>query len=399
MEAIRAELGVEKLTLFGISYGTELAIAYARAFPDHVERLILDSVVDPDDADPFLTADFRAMTPSLQSLCPARCRGHHADPGADLAELVARCAPKPMRRAPTTQRAARTASRSGRSTLFDLMFHTDYLPPLRARSSRSRSAPRWPATARRSRGSCATSTAFDDLGSPRDFSTARYSTVCETTPLPWDPGTPLDQRARGRAAADRGAAGRTPSRRSTRRRRRGRDRPLPALAGRPAAAVAAAPLPYPTVPTLILQGGEDLRTPPEVSARVAARIPGAEPARRPRRRPLDGQRPAHLLRRAAILRFVDGGAAEVPCRRVPTGVPAVLRRPASFDVAARLRRPAAQGRPHACARSRRRSTTCGSCSRRRRWRSSGGGLRGGTWSIGGNRLVLRATQAVNGRDT
>ena len=33
MEAIRAELGVEKLTLFGISYGTELAIAYARAYP------------------------------------------------------------------------------------------------------------------------------------------------------------------------------------------------------------------------------------------------------------------------------------------------------------------------------------------------------------------------------
>ena len=32
------------------------------------------------------------------------------------------------------------------------------------------------------------------LGSPRDFSTARYATVCETTPLPWDPGTPIDQR-------------------------------------------------------------------------------------------------------------------------------------------------------------------------------------------------------------
>ena len=55
MEAIRAELGVEKLTLFGISYGTELAIAYARAYPQHVERLILDSVVDADDTDPYLT--------------------------------------------------------------------------------------------------------------------------------------------------------------------------------------------------------------------------------------------------------------------------------------------------------------------------------------------------------
>ena len=31
MEAIRQALGVDKLTLFGISYGTELALAYARA--------------------------------------------------------------------------------------------------------------------------------------------------------------------------------------------------------------------------------------------------------------------------------------------------------------------------------------------------------------------------------
>ena len=86
MEAIRQQLGVEKLTLFGISYGTELAIAYARAYPAHVERLILDSVVDADDRDPFAPSNFRAMGPSLRSLCPANCRGISADPGADLAQ-------------------------------------------------------------------------------------------------------------------------------------------------------------------------------------------------------------------------------------------------------------------------------------------------------------------------
>ena len=37
--------GRRKLTLFGISYGTELALAYARAYPQRVERLILDSTV------------------------------------------------------------------------------------------------------------------------------------------------------------------------------------------------------------------------------------------------------------------------------------------------------------------------------------------------------------------
>ena len=42
---------------------------------------------------------------------------------------------------------------------------------------------------------------------------------------------------------------------------------------RPASATPAPP--YPNVPTLILQGGEDLRTPPEWSARIQQRIPGA----------------------------------------------------------------------------------------------------------------------------
>ena len=61
MEAIRAALGVERMTLFGISYGTTLALAYARAHPDRVERMVLDSVADPDDADPFGLAGFLSL--------------------------------------------------------------------------------------------------------------------------------------------------------------------------------------------------------------------------------------------------------------------------------------------------------------------------------------------------
>src|SRR4029450_11945285 len=40
MEAIRRAVGAPRLTLFGISYGTKLALAYAREHPDRVERLI-----------------------------------------------------------------------------------------------------------------------------------------------------------------------------------------------------------------------------------------------------------------------------------------------------------------------------------------------------------------------
>lgn len=41
LEALRRALGVEKINLFGHSYGTQLAQAYARAHPDRVERMVL----------------------------------------------------------------------------------------------------------------------------------------------------------------------------------------------------------------------------------------------------------------------------------------------------------------------------------------------------------------------
>ncbi|MFB4422095.1 alpha/beta hydrolase [Streptomyces sp. QL37] len=47
MDAIRRALGDEKLSYFGISYGTELGGTYAHLFPEHVGRVVLDAVVDP----------------------------------------------------------------------------------------------------------------------------------------------------------------------------------------------------------------------------------------------------------------------------------------------------------------------------------------------------------------
>ena len=39
LEAVRQALGFDKIALYGVSYGTKLALAYALAHPDHVERL------------------------------------------------------------------------------------------------------------------------------------------------------------------------------------------------------------------------------------------------------------------------------------------------------------------------------------------------------------------------
>lgn len=48
MEAIREAFGVETWNVFGGSYGTRLGLAYARAYPERVRSLVLDSVYPPD---------------------------------------------------------------------------------------------------------------------------------------------------------------------------------------------------------------------------------------------------------------------------------------------------------------------------------------------------------------
>jgi pimeloyl-ACP methyl ester carboxylesterase len=393
MEAIRQQLGVDKLTLFGISYGTELAIAYARAYPTHVERMILDSVVDADDRDPFATVNFRAMGPTLQSLCPSKCRNISANPGADLATLVAR-----LRQTPVKAVAYDSSGHSHRVTigpveLLDLMFDTDYLPPLRAAiplAVRDALSGDFALVARLLREK----SRLEDLGSPRDFSVARYSTVCETTPLPWDPGTPIAQRPA--VTAQRIAT-------------------LPASAFAPFdpqvvvedeidlcmgwpdvphAPSATPAAPYPAVPTLILQGGEDLRTPPEWSANVAARIPGAVRLVVPGVGHATVSDPRDCAA-GAILRFVRGAKLPTRCKRIPTGVPALPQIPRDF---ASLR--GVSGQPRRVGRTLRGvsatfadlllvlspalSTT------------SGGGLRGGSWDLTGRRLTLHNYEAVNG---
>jgi pimeloyl-ACP methyl ester carboxylesterase len=394
MEAIRAELGVDKLTLFGISYGTELAIQYARTYPQHVQRLILDSVVDPDDTDPYFTSTFRAMSNTLQSLCPGHCAGISSNPGGDLGQLVAQLRAKPM-----VEHAYDDHGRSHKVTitplsLFDLMLVTDYIPPLRAMlpiAVRSALEGDGALLARMLRDS----SSLDVLGSPRDFSTARYATVCETDPLPWDPGTPIDQRpavvAQRIGALPAGAF--APF-----------DPPIVVedeidLCLRwpdvPRPASIAAPLPYPTVPTLILQGGEDLRTPPEVSARVAARIPGAVRIVVPGTGHSTVSDP-RTCSRAAIDRFIAGKSLpKSPCKRIPTGIPAVLGAPKSFSS---LR--VSGGLPRKIGRT---VSALGATLDDLRLvvspaalATSGGGLRGGSWSIRGDRLVLNRYEAVTG---
>jgi pimeloyl-ACP methyl ester carboxylesterase len=87
LEALRAALGADRLTLDGVSYGTLVAERYALAHPTRVRRLVLDSVVPHDGAD-LLTqrANMRATARVLRLACRSlRCP---TDPVADLAAVV-----------------------------------------------------------------------------------------------------------------------------------------------------------------------------------------------------------------------------------------------------------------------------------------------------------------------
>lgn len=47
-DAVRAALGYDQINLYGASYGTRAAMAYARRYPEQVRALVLDAVVGPD---------------------------------------------------------------------------------------------------------------------------------------------------------------------------------------------------------------------------------------------------------------------------------------------------------------------------------------------------------------
>lgn len=90
IEAIREELGVDRMALMGTSYGTYVATRYARTFPDRVSRLILDSVVPQENVDPMLRVHMRRVAKVLRWECGAGRCGFRSDPAMDLARLVAK---------------------------------------------------------------------------------------------------------------------------------------------------------------------------------------------------------------------------------------------------------------------------------------------------------------------
>jgi len=88
LEALRRALHVRSWTLDGVSYGTFAAERYALAHPGRVRRLVLDSVVPRQDANPLYLASMHRAAFVLRQACLRQHCGY--DPAAELAQVVAR---------------------------------------------------------------------------------------------------------------------------------------------------------------------------------------------------------------------------------------------------------------------------------------------------------------------
>ena len=69
LDLLRRALGVDKLSLDGVSYGTFVAERYALRYPTHVARLVLDSVVPHVGINGLSVENASAVGRVLRSLC------------------------------------------------------------------------------------------------------------------------------------------------------------------------------------------------------------------------------------------------------------------------------------------------------------------------------------------
>jgi pimeloyl-ACP methyl ester carboxylesterase len=278
IEAVRAALGVDKLTLIGVSYGTFLAQAYAARYPTHVGRVLLDSVLDVSGWDPFYLDTFAAAPRVIRAICRHACSGFTSDPVADVDRLVRRLAHKPLKGKVTQPNGRRKPSSLTRQELLITLVATDLDPISRAELPGAViSALHGDADPLLRVKHHAVES--ESGGSPRDFSSAEYAAnTCEEIPFPWqrfsDPSTRYGAVTAATALIPESTF--YPFDRAT---TEGNDeirmcRRWPEASPAPYAAPAAGSLP--DVPVLMLSGEVDLRTPLEEARHAAQDWPHAQ---------------------------------------------------------------------------------------------------------------------------
>jgi len=277
IEAIRRAGGYDKLVLYGTSYGTKVAERYAQTYPTHVEALVLDSVVAPNGPDPLSRATFAAVPRVLRALCAGHaCRHITPNPTTDLQRLVRRIGRGALRGHWIDGRGHAHGIAISSNDVLEALVAGDLEPSLRTEFPAAvLSAARGDTAAlarllERAEGTAEGGAEGAGFDAPLDF-----TTICEEEPFPWARSAAPSRRLGEANGAIGGlAAGSVAP--FTRRNVFGAS-DMPACAFWPYTTPLPPPddAPFPAVPTLILSGEDDLRTPTADARALAALIPGA----------------------------------------------------------------------------------------------------------------------------
>jgi pimeloyl-ACP methyl ester carboxylesterase len=288
IEAIRAALGYEKLVLYGTSYGTKVALEYAERYPEHVEALVLDSVVLPEGPEPFSLSSLQALAPMLEELCSeGACTHITSNPLGDLATLAARLRKHALSGSVYDGAGHRHSATLGEAELFNILLAGDLNPALRAllpaavqsalhgnpdpllrvKALSEGLIPNVPLQPKSSRA--------EREADEEEDNALFLATSCEEKPFPWQRSAPPATReAEARAALHAlPSSDLYPFDTAT----VWADSLLPVCLDWPSVSPAPpAAGPLPNVPTLLLSGAQDLRTPTSNARRIAAEIPDAQ---------------------------------------------------------------------------------------------------------------------------
>jgi pimeloyl-ACP methyl ester carboxylesterase len=273
LEDLRRALGVDKLTLLGVSYGAKVASEYARRYPASTAALVLDSPAPVDGLDGY--DQLRALgTPRvLDEVCyPGPCAVTVRDADAALAAATERLQRGAIRGPLVAASGKVTTARVTESSLYNALSASDLSPSLRAGLPA--------AIASLADGDAAPLLHLGALqpsgqGGPDDVNSARLlATSCIEGRLPWAPDSPVASRA---AAAKAFLAANSDV-----------FKPFSAETVLSASLVGlceswpptprpeAVPYLGPDVPVLVVSGRADLRTPLEDARRTALQYPNAQ---------------------------------------------------------------------------------------------------------------------------
>jgi pimeloyl-ACP methyl ester carboxylesterase len=288
IEALRRAYGYEKLVLYGTSYGTKVALQYAERYPQHVEALVLDSVVPSSGLEPFAVPSFQALGSVLDELCSnGACAGITSNPLAEMAALTARLRKRSLSGSAYDGSGHRHSVSMDELGLWSLLSAGDLDPALRAllpaavRSALDNdpdpllrlyliaqglipSLPSGPIEPE-----------LEQTAREEENNALYFATMCEESPFPWQrsgiPATRSEEALTALRAIPSSAF--YPFDATTAL----MTGPTVPCESWPQAAPAPSPLqPLPDVPTLILSGAQDLRTPTVYARGVAAELPDAQ---------------------------------------------------------------------------------------------------------------------------